>query len=120
MAETRFTLHFIHIENPLKNLSSIGELKKYLFPDMIMPERHKHLEGEAKLLHDKGYFVIGYMEWTIFEIALHSRGMEEFFTDLSSDPKFAEYLLEKICENRCFQSKRFAETGVDMICTGYE
>jgi uroporphyrinogen decarboxylase len=111
-------LHFIHIENPMKNLTSISELKKYPFPDMTLPERHKHLDADVKSLHDKGYFVIGYMEWTIFEIAWHMRGMEEFFSDLSSDPKFAEYLLERICENRCFQSKRFAEAGVDMIRIG--
>jgi uroporphyrinogen decarboxylase len=112
------TLHFIHIENPMKRLTSISELKKYPFPDMTLPERHKHLDVEVKSLHDKGYFVIGYMEWTIFEIAWHMRGMEEFFSDLSSNPKFAEYLLERICENRCFQSRRFAEAGVDMIRIG--
>ncbi|MCX6376495.1 MAG: hypothetical protein NTU88_10765, partial [Armatimonadetes bacterium] len=111
-------LHFIHIENPMKNLSSLSELKEYPFPDLTRPERHAHLESQVKALHDRGLFVIGFMEWTIFEIAWHMRGMENLFADLVLNPEFAEYLLDKITETRCFQARRHAEAGVDLIKIG--
>ncbi len=111
-------LHFIHIENPMKNITSLSELKKYPFPDMTAADRHEHLEAEVASLHDDELFVIGYMEWTIFEIAWHMRGMEQLFVDMTFDPAFAEYLLERITAVRCFQAKRFAEAGVDMIRIG--
>ena len=111
-------LHFIHIEHPMKNLSSLSELKEYPFPDLTRPERHAHLQSEVKVLHDRGLFVIGFMEWTIFEIPWHMRGMENLFADLVLNPEFAEYLLDKITETRCFQAKRHAEAGVDIIKIG--
>jgi len=111
-------LHFIHIEHPMKDLTSVSDLKEYPFPDLTRPQRHAHLESEVKALHDRGLFVIGFMEWTIFEIAWHMRGMENLFADLVMNPEFAEYLLDKITETRCFQAKRHAEAGVDLIKIG--
>ena len=69
-------------------------------------------------LHDRGLFVIGFMEWTIFEIAWHMRGMPEFFDDIAFHPELAEFLLDKITPTRCFQARRFAEAGVDMLKIG--
>ena len=63
-------------------------------------------------------FVIGFMEWTIFEIAWHMRGMEELFSDIAFNPPFAEYLLDRITEIRCFQARRYAAAGVDMLKIG--
>jgi len=111
-------LHFIHIEHPMKNLTSLSELKQFPFPDYTAPQRHAHLEAEVKALHARGLFVIGFMEWTIFEIAWHMRGMDQLFNDIVFDAPFAEYLLERITEQRCFQAKRYAEAGVDLIKIG--
>jgi hypothetical protein len=58
-------------------LASIAELERYPFPDLTPPARHAHLEGRIRHLHERGLFVIGFMEWTIFEIAWHRRGMAE-------------------------------------------
>lgn len=110
--------HFIHIEHPMRGLRSVDELTRYPFPDLTAPERHLHLEAEVAALHARGLFVIGFMEWTIFEIAWHMRGMDQFFMDLALDPGFAERLLEIIVEQRCFQARRYAEAGVDLIKIG--
>ena len=74
--------------------------------------------GEVRRLHDRGLFVIGFMEWTIFEIAWHMRGMAEFFNDIAFNPPFAEYLLDRITAIRCFQARRYAEAGVDLLKIG--
>ena len=111
-------LHFVTIEHPMLGLTDVSELKKYPFPDLVRPERHRHLKGQVQALHDRGLFVIGFLEWTIFEIAWHMRGMENLFADMYDTPAFAEYLLERITEIRCFQAKTFAEAGVDLMKIG--
>jgi uroporphyrinogen decarboxylase len=110
--------HFIHIEHPLKRLSRLEELERYPFPDLAAPARHAHLEAEVRGLHDRGLFAIGFMEWTIFEIAWHIRGMPELFADIAFNPPLAEYLLDRITERRCGQARRFAEAGVDLLKIG--
>ena len=110
--------HFIHLEHPMKSLTSVEELDRYPFPDLTPPARHRHLESEVRALHDRGLFVIGFMEWTVFEIAWHLRGMTELFVDMSFNPAFAERLLDRITAIRAFEARRFAEAGVDMIKIG--
>jgi uroporphyrinogen decarboxylase len=111
-------LHFIHIEHPMKYMRDVAELKDYPFPDPTPVERHAHLEDEVRAFHDRGLFVIGFMEWTIFEIAWHMRGMEQLFMDMVTQPEFVSYLLERITEIRSFQARRHAEAGVDLIKIG--
>jgi uroporphyrinogen decarboxylase len=110
--------HFIHLEHPMKRLTTIGELEHYPFPDLTPPARHQHLEGQVRELHERGLFVIGFMEWTIFEIAWHLRGMTELFSDIAFNPPFAAHLLDRITAIRCFQARRYAEAGVDMLKIG--
>ena len=110
--------HFVHIEHPMRRLSSVDELERYPFPDLTPPQRHQHLENQVRQLHDRGLFVIGFMEWTIFEIAWHLRGMTELFGDMAFNPPFAEYLLDRITAIRCFQARRYAAAGVDLLKIG--
>ena len=110
--------HFIHLEHPMKRLTSVEELDRYPFPDLTPPARHAHLEAQVRDLHARGLFVIGFMEWTIFEIAWHLRGMTELFTDIAFNPEFAERLLDRITAIRSFEARRFAEAGVDMLKIG--
>jgi uroporphyrinogen decarboxylase len=110
--------HFIHLEHPMKRLTEVEELERYPFPDLTPPARHRHLEARVRDLHERGLFVIGFMEWTIFEIAWHLRGLTELFTDIAFNPAFAERLLDRITPIRCFEARRFAEAGVDMLKIG--
>ena len=110
--------HFIHLEHPMKRLARVEELDRYPFPDLTPPARHAHLEAQVGELHARGLFVIGFMEWTIFEIAWHLRGMTELFTDMAFAPEFAERLLDRITTIRSFEARRFAKAGVDMLKIG--
>lgn len=110
--------HFIHLEHPMKRLSRVEELDHYPFPDLTRPARHVHLEAQVRELHERGLFAIGFMEWTVFEIAWHLRGMTELFTDIAFNPEFAERLLDRITAIRLFEARRFAEAGVDMLKIG--
>ena len=99
-------------------LTTIEELERYPFPDLTLPDRHQHLAGEVRDLHQRGLFAIGFMDGTIFEIAWHMRGMEELFDDLAFNPPFAKYLLDRITEIRCGQARLHAGAGVDMLKIG--
>jgi uroporphyrinogen decarboxylase len=110
--------HFIHIENPMKRLTKIEELEIYPFPDLTRPDRHAHLEKRVVELHERGLFAIGFMEWTVFEIAWQMRGMTELFSDMAFHTEFARHLLDRITEIRAFQARRFAESGVDLLKIG--
>jgi len=110
--------HFIHIEHPMRRLGELAQFESYPYPDLTPPQRHRHLEGQVQSLHDRGLFVIGFLEWTIFEIAWHMRGMEELFSDIAFRPALAEYHLDRITAIRCFQARRYAEAGVDMLRIG--
>jgi uroporphyrinogen decarboxylase len=111
-------LHFVRIEHPMRDLSEVSELEAYPFPDLTPRERHAHLEAEVRALQERGLFVIGFMEWTIFEIAWYLRGMDNLFADLVFNHRFAERLLEGITTIRCFQARRYAEAGVDLLKIG--
>ncbi|HTQ12149.1 MAG TPA: uroporphyrinogen decarboxylase family protein, partial [Fimbriimonadaceae bacterium] len=110
--------HFIHIEHPMLGLQSVEDLKRYPFPDYTPSARWQHLKAEVEALHERGLFVIGFMEWTIFEIAWHMRGMDNLFMDVLFNQDFARYLLDRITEIRCFQATKYAEAGVDLIKIG--
>jgi uroporphyrinogen decarboxylase len=111
-------LHFIHIEHPMLHIDSVEDLKRYPFPDYSKPERWQHLKAEVEGLHAKGLYVIGFMEWTIFEIAWHMRSMDLLFNDIMFNEPFARHLLDKITEIRCVQAEAYAEAGVDIIKIG--
>jgi len=112
------THHFVEIQHPMRRLASIGELQRYPFPDPAPPQRHQHLAGQVRSLHQRGLFVIGFLEWTIFEIAWYMRGMEELFDDLVFNPSFAECLLDRITAIRCAQARHHAAAGVDLLKIG--
>lgn len=110
--------HFIHIEHPMLQLETVSDLESYPFPDYSQPERWRHLKGEVDRYHERGLFVVGFMEWTVFEIAWHMRGMDNLFSDLIFNQPFARYLLDRITEIRCSQATNYAEAGVDLIKIG--
>ena len=110
--------HFVRLRHPLENVASVDELSRYPFPDLSRPERHAHLEAEVARLHGRGRYVVGVMEWTVLELGWYLVGMERLLVDLFLDPEPVAYLLDRITEVRCFQARRFAEAGVDMIRIG--
>jgi uroporphyrinogen decarboxylase len=110
--------HFIHLEHPMLHIDSVDDLKRYPFPDYSKPERWGNLKAQVDAFHEQGFYVIGFMEWTIFEIAWHLRSMDLLFSDIMFNEPFARYLLEKITEIRSGQAARYAEAGVDIIKMG--
>ena len=109
--------HFFHLGAPLapmRDFTSLEELRDYPFPDYIHEWRHDHLEAEVRRLHDAGYPVNASAGW-IFQTAWTLRTREKLFLDFYDSPDFARTLLGRITEIRIAQAIRYAKAGVDTI-----
>jgi uroporphyrinogen decarboxylase len=58
------------------------------------------------------------MSQTILETAYTMRGMDRLFTDFAERPEYVRALFEALAVRRCFQARRFAEAGVDVLRIG--
>ena len=110
-------------ENPLKR-ASVSDLEQYSWPDPEDEGRFAGLKEEAKTIYEEmNYVLIGLIDGlgSIFERAWKLRGMQNFFIDLISNPKFAGKLMDKILDfNLRFADRFLDEVGdyVDIIQIG--
>ena len=105
-------LHFIHIEHPMKNLTSLSELKEYPFPDLTRPERHAHLEAQVEGAARPG--AVRHRLHGVDDLRdrlAHARDGQPLHGPGRSTRSSRTYLLEKITETRCFQAKRHRRGG---------
>ena len=90
------TAHFQDMLHPMKNFSSIEELKSYPFPDFDAQYRWQGLDKQIEDMKRKDLIAIANMQMTIFEISWYLRGLDNFFVDMMTNPKLSDYLLEKV------------------------
>ncbi len=114
-SSTGATATYIH---PLANVNSPAEVHAYPFPDLTEPWRHENLEREIAAIHAQGLAAGGQMSQTIFELAMLMRGVERLLMDFLTNPDVATALLDRITEQRCFEARRLAEAGVDVLRVG--
>ena len=104
-------------ENPLKH-DSVSDLEQYSWPDPEDEGRFAGLKEEAKTIYEEtNYVLIGLIEGlgTIFERACKLRGMQNFFIDLISNPKFAGKLMDKILDFHLRFADRFLDEVGDYV-----
>ncbi|MGB9603214.1 MAG: uroporphyrinogen decarboxylase family protein [Limisphaerales bacterium] len=86
--------------HPLENINTVEELKKVKFPDPEDPARFANFAEMSEQLMNKRQvaYVLGRNAAGIFEVALWLRGFENFFCDMIENLRFAEALLDTVCE----------------------
>jgi uroporphyrinogen decarboxylase len=86
--------------HPLAEIDTVEGLANYPFPDPLDPARYLGMAQRAKDLLNRQQvaYVLGRNAPGILEIALWMRGFENFFCDLIANQRFAEALLDQICE----------------------
>ncbi len=109
--------HFTSRIYPLERATTIEELEEYPWPDYTPEHRHEHLEDAVAELHAEEWFVAGGVGH-IWEMAWQLTRMEKLMEDMTLNPEFAAYIFDRICEDRAFQARRYAEAGADMIACG--
>jgi uroporphyrinogen decarboxylase len=103
---------------PLGQVNTVADLEHYPFPDVTKPECHAHLDAEVAAAKRQGFTVIGQMSQTILEMAYTMRGIDRLFLDFYERPDYVRALFEALAERRCFQARRFAQAGVDVLRIG--
>lgn len=103
---------------PLERVSTLRDLETFPLPDVSQGEHHRHLETAVAAAVEREFTVLGQMSQSVLELAYSMRGMNRLFVDFSDRPRFVRTLFERITERRCFQARRFAEVGVDVLRIG--
>lgn len=109
--------HLTEMVHPMGDFSTLEEVARYPWPDLMAPYRHADLEEKIVAVRDRGLATVSQFT-TIFEQAWYLRGMERLLMDFFDFPEFANKLLDDVTEIGCFMAGRFAEAGVDLVRTG--
>ncbi len=110
--------HFAEIVSPLKDCDDMAALRAFPLPD---PDRDYDWEGFARAAADcrrRDLLAVARMGQTIFEMAWHIRGMEEFLMDMLSGEEVAEYLIGEIAARRRRMAERYVAAGADVLWLG--
>jgi len=105
------------VEEPLANISSADEARKFPFPDPLAAGRFDDAKKYIEKYKDD-YFIIGDLELTMFEMAWHMVGMEKFLIDMSMGEAYIGALLDRVKEFSIGVGKKLVELGVHGIWTG--
>ncbi len=103
---------------PLAGVNTVEELERFPFPDVAAAECHAHLDDTVPEAKRDEFTVIGQMSQTVLETAYSMRGIDRLFLDFYERPEYVRALFEALTERRCFQARRFAEAGVDVLRIG--
>ena len=83
---------------PLQNAKTIEDLRSYAFPDPDKIIDYKMLKKELSAIPDDKALIVDRNCAGLFEMAFRIRGYENFYMDLATSRKMAEYLIDKILE----------------------
>ena len=99
------------IYRPLGEARDVKDIEKYTWPnpkDPIIAEKLEDLRCKAENLYkNTSYIITMDTGGSAFELVWGCRGFENFLTDLITNQKFAEYLMDKFVES---QMKMFEAT----------
>lgn len=108
--------HFTEYVSPLRNATSFDEIEKYpVVNNATWLDDEMRAAGAAA--HRAGNYAqifVGHM----YENAWQVRGYEQFLMDLITQREWAEFLLDRFCENNLRVAAAAARAGYDCIATG--
>jgi uroporphyrinogen decarboxylase len=105
------------IRAPLAGTKNINQVQQYQFPDPSAPGRFKKAKQDISLYKDS-HFIIGDVELTIFELAWHLVGMEEYMIAFAMEEEWIDLLNDQVEEWSLGLAKNLVEAGVDAIWFG--
>jgi uroporphyrinogen decarboxylase len=111
-------LHFTHIVSPLKNATTVEQVADFPLPDLAADYRTEGLPAAVRALHDQGLAAVAPVACTLYEVGWQIRGLEEFLTDMVSQPDLAGCLLDRLVELRTAQALAYVRAGCDVLVLG--
>jgi len=110
-------MHMTYMRHPMKNLTTLEEIKAYPFPDFYNAE-YSHQRAQCEAIHEKGLAAVGGMPMTIWETSWYLRSMEQLMMDMITDTEKATYILDKVLSLSLIRAKQFALAGCDILFLG--
>jgi len=109
--------YFDPVYSPLAGTSAVNEIEKYAdyIENYEMPfyldKSYEELAKKAKEVRDStDYLLVGFFGGHIFQAAQSLRGWQTFLMDLLANRKFAEALMDRLCEANMKRFEHYAET----------
>jgi len=108
--------HFTEYISPLRNVTSFREIEEYPFISNKewLDDRMREKAEKAHREGDYAQIFVGHM----YENAWQVRGYEQFLMDLLIQRDWAEFILDKFCENNIRTAEAAAKADYDCIFTG--
>lgn len=98
--------------NPLAEINTVEELRRHDFPDPLTPARYEGMVERANELNQMQVAsVLGRSAPGMFEIALWTRGFENFLCDMLANVTLAEALLDTVLEIKM----KYWEKALDLL-----
>ena len=100
--------------HPLQDWSNYEGFK---FPEINLEKRFAGVEKEVQEFRDLGKYIIGTLDFGVWERLHFLRGLNETVMDMYSKPERVHMLLEAITEFKLELIKGYADLGID--CVGF-
>lgn len=110
--------HFEDMVHPLAAFSTVDDVERYPFPDLVAPERFVGYTQRVDQLHQAGYAVVGSctpLGGTVFWPAYKLRGMEALLLDMLTNEDYATALLDRVTGISAGLAAHVAAAGVDVV-----
>ncbi len=109
--------------HPMAEATTLEEIERYPWPDMMDPTRVAGVREKAKRLADENQFAILATPWLLFpfERSFAMQGMDRFLGNMLRFPDFAQALMERIadlCKTLMGQFLEELDGNVDIIKIG--
>jgi uroporphyrinogen decarboxylase len=104
--------------SPMACAASLGDLRRFPFPDVSAPYQAEGLARQVQALHAHGIAAAGglpHLGGELFEAAWRLRGLENFLLDLVRRPEWADYLLDRLADLARRNAEAQARAGVDVL-----
>lgn len=105
------------VKCPLKDAGSLEDIAAYAFPDAYAPGRFEAARRDIERF-GRDHFVIGDVELSIFELAWHLVGMQEYLMALAMEEPWIEALNDRVEAWTLGLASQLVALGVDAIWLG--
>jgi uroporphyrinogen decarboxylase len=105
------------VKCPLAGVSSVEEVERYPMPDPYAPGRIDNaIRDIARFKQD--FFVIGDCEISMFEMAWHLTGLEDYLIGMADEEEWVDALNDKVEAFTTGLAEQLVRAGVDAIWLG--
>lgn len=109
--------HMTRMLHPLESAQTVEEIQAYPLPNFADQDLSK-LKAEITACHEAGLASMGWMQFTIWELAWYIRSMEELMVDMSCDDEKAAVLFDRLLKMQTDRALAYAKCDIDMIFLG--